>query len=258
MGYYRGPSGGEPLLLMHSSWRAWEPVLPQLGLRHETIGVDLPGFGASPETADPSLLTVPAMADAVERVLSELHLDTVHVAGNSLGGAVAVELARRGRARSLTAIAPLGLGTPRENRRTRRRLALVRRSSAAAGPLVPLVARTAVGRTVFAGSGLHLARPWRHEREAMIVTVREYFRAPGFDHAFDWVLGHEPAGLDRIDCPTVIAWGSRDRIASPDQARRWTSRIPNARFRVLPGVGHVPMSDDAKGVANVVMETALL
>jgi pimeloyl-ACP methyl ester carboxylesterase len=243
---------GEPLLLIHTFWRAWAPVLTQLSIRHQAIAVDLPGFGGSPAIANPS---VPAMADAVAALLDQLKLDAVHVAGNSLGASVAVELAARGRVRTLTAIAPLGLGTARENRRTRRRLARVRTLSSLGAPLIPLCARTAIGRTLLAGSGLQLARPWRHERQAMIDTVRDHLRAPGYAEAFDWVLANEPKDLDRIDCPVVVAWGSRDLIASRRQAAHWADRIPGAELRILPGLGHVPMSDDSKGVANLLMET---
>src|SRR5207248_10823872 len=103
--------------------------------------------------------SIPMLAAAVEEQLDRLGWETAHVAGKSLGGWVALELARRGRARTVVAIAPMGLGTDRENRRTRRRLRLVHVMGPAARPFVRPLARTVIGRTLLAGAGMQLARP---------------------------------------------------------------------------------------------------
>ena len=116
--YGHREGAGEPLVLVHglgSSWRAWKPVIPALADRHEVIALDLPGFGASPPLRDREA-TVPALADAIEAELEALGVGDAHVAGFSMGGWIALELARRGRVRSAVAIAPAGLGTSSENR----------------------------------------------------------------------------------------------------------------------------------------------
>jgi pimeloyl-ACP methyl ester carboxylesterase len=116
---HRGGTG-EPLVLVHGighTWRGWKPMLPLLEPRFDVLAVDLPGFGHSPPLPPDGVApTVEALADAVESELDAAGFDTAHLAGNSLGGWIALELARRRRARTVTAISPFGLGLPRENR----------------------------------------------------------------------------------------------------------------------------------------------
>lgn len=101
---------GEPLLLLHgmgSSRRDFDAVLPALTASFDVLALDFPGAGRSPHLQERP--TVAAITDAVERTMDAEDLGSVHVLGNSLGARVALELARRGRARSVVAIAPSGL-----------------------------------------------------------------------------------------------------------------------------------------------------
>ena len=99
--------------------RSWDPVVPALARHFDVIAVDLPGFGDSAlGQADPK-----ALAEAVAGLLAELGVTTPHLAGNSLGGWVALELAGRGPVASLTLLSPAGLwkrNTPRYCRVSRR------------------------------------------------------------------------------------------------------------------------------------------
>src|SRR4051812_5057883 len=101
--------GGEPLVLLHglgSFRQAWDPVVPALSAVADVVAVDLPGFGASPPLSDGVEPSPAALALAVAQLLDELGLDTPHVAGNSLGGWVALELAAVRPVASLTLLAP--------------------------------------------------------------------------------------------------------------------------------------------------------
>src|SRR5918992_4234493 len=114
--HHRGGTG-EPLVLIHGighTWRGWKPMLPHLEPRFDVLAVDLPGFGHSPPLPAGTEPTPEALADAVERAMDEAGFDRAHVAGNSLGGWIALELARRGRALTVTAISPAGLQHKRE------------------------------------------------------------------------------------------------------------------------------------------------
>ena len=105
---HRGGSGS-PLVLLHGfsdTWRIWELVLPMLERRHDVLAVTLPGHAGGPPVRGeigPGL-----MPDAVERAMDEAGFQTAHFAGNSLGAFVALQLAARGRARSVVAFAPAG------------------------------------------------------------------------------------------------------------------------------------------------------
>ena len=108
---YRGGSGS-PLVLLHGaamSWRAWEPVLEPLGEYHRVVAPTLPGHRGGPAwDADGGPFTIDRLVDGVCEQLDAEGIDTAHVVGNSLGGWVALELVRRGRARSAVAISPAG------------------------------------------------------------------------------------------------------------------------------------------------------
>src|ERR1700727_821399 len=107
---------GEPVLLLHGftgHWRHWRPVLADLVARYEVIAPTLAGHNGGP--AYPSGMSLKKVADAgdsLERHLDELGVGTAHFVGNSMGGSLALELAKRGRARSVVAIAPAGGWTP--------------------------------------------------------------------------------------------------------------------------------------------------
>ncbi len=107
---YRAGSG-EPVLLLHGftgAWHHWRPLLEGLSGRYEVIAPSLAGHDGGKPLPDGTALTFASSADLLEEHLDELGLDTVHVVGNSMGGALALELAKRGRARSVVALAPAG------------------------------------------------------------------------------------------------------------------------------------------------------
>jgi pimeloyl-ACP methyl ester carboxylesterase len=245
---------GEPLLLIHgigSSRRCWAPVFGTLAARHEVIAIDLPGFGESPRLALGVPRTVPSLVDAVERALDELGLNQVHVAGNSMGGWLALELARRGRALDVVAISPAGLGTASENRRSRGTLLSLRAIARGLAPVAGPVCRPVISRTLV--YGLLGTRPWRLDAEEAAYAVRVLAGARGFRATLDWLFSHNATGLGEIDVPVTVLWGTRDAILSPRQGPRFRDAIPGCKLRTLPGLGHIPMSDDPDLIASSIL-----
>jgi pimeloyl-ACP methyl ester carboxylesterase len=110
---YNRAGAGPPLVLLHplgADRHVWEPVMDRLAAERDVIALDLPGFGGSPALSGASPPTPAALAAAVAEFLPGIAPGGPHhVAGNSLGGWVALELASAGHARSVTAIAPAGL-----------------------------------------------------------------------------------------------------------------------------------------------------
>lgn len=160
---------GEPLLLLHGIGhhrQAWDPVVDILATEREVIAVDLPGFGESsalPHGLPHDLTTTNAVLGAF---CTALGLDRPHVAGNSLGGLLALELGRRDLVRSVTALSPAGFWTQAERRYAFGLLTGMRRTARALPlPLVERLSRTAAGRialtsTIYARPGRRSPRPW--------------------------------------------------------------------------------------------------
>jgi pimeloyl-ACP methyl ester carboxylesterase len=247
---------GEPLVLVHgigSRWQVWEPVLDALAGRHEVIALDLPGFGASgplPAGIEPD---VPGLASAVEAFCARAGLERPHVAGNSMGGAIALELARRGTVRSATAVSPAGFWTERERVFAQRSLRVSRELARRARPALPALVRTPAGRTLLFGQTF--AKPWRLERQEAIDTVDAFTGAPGFDAAMARFTGYR-APTEHDGVPVTVAWGDKDRLLLFRQAARARRLMPRARHVTLPGCGHAPFHDDPELVAAVLLAGA--
>jgi pimeloyl-ACP methyl ester carboxylesterase len=226
---------GEPLLLIHGLGGdrcVWEPVLDTLSETHDVISVDLPGFGGSqPLDEDP---TPRALARAVAAFLDELGLDTAHVAGNSLGGWVALELAAAGRARSVAGICPAGLWRqptlgPGETARSRGH-----RAARLLRPLIPVVMLSrAVRRLVLSP---FVADPDRVPYRAAWRMISAYARATAFEATSTAMRRGRFSG--RVPVPVTLAFGELDRLIRPT-----ATAVPGARTLVLPGCGHIAMWD---------------
>jgi pimeloyl-ACP methyl ester carboxylesterase len=245
---------GPPLVLLHGlghHWRAWEPVLDRLADRHEVIAVDLPGFGASVLPPGQVPADMPEVVTAVAAFLARFGLDRPHVAGNSFGGAIALELACAGLVSSATALAPAGFCT-----RLELRWAIgVLRAHRLAAHLPEPVLRTAVRtRPVRALSfGMIVAKPGRLQPEAALRDALALRHGKGFRTVAR--AGRTYAFGGRPDVPVTVAWGTRDRVLLYRQADRARRHLPHARHVTLHGCGHVPMNDDPELVASVILET---
>ena len=243
---------GEPLVLIHgigSQWQMWQPVLDLLARERDVIAIDLPGFGASAQlSGEPSIA---ALADAVSSLMGALGLERPHVAGNSLGGGLALELARTDRARSATALSPIGFATGFERPVGIVVLKSSHRLARRLGRLLDPLLRTATGRTLLQNQ--FFGRPWRVPADEAIGATHNLADSPGFDATFPHVLAFDWTHGD-LDVPVTIAWGTRDRVLLPRQGERARRRMPRARHIRLKGCGHVPTWDDPEMVANVVLD----
>ena len=232
----------------------WEPVLPALSVSYDVIALDLPGFGASPMPAPGTPPGTASLTTLVAEFLSEAGFQWPHVAGNSLGGLVALELARRGVARSCTAISPVGFASPLEMVFARRSLWFSARAARLASPRAKLlVGRPGVRRLAFRQ---FIEHPERLSPAETADSMRALAGAPWFDDTLPTVRAREFSGGSEIPVPVTIAWGERDRLLLPRQARRAATEIPRARMVILRGCGHVPTYDDPGQVARAILETA--
>jgi pimeloyl-ACP methyl ester carboxylesterase len=243
------------LVLLHGftdTWRTWEPVLPALERRFEVFAPTLAGHAGGPPFADGGA-SDEAIVEALESLLDELGWEAPAVAGNSLGGFVALRLAQRRRARSVVAIAPAGGwvdGDPAiaETLRYFRAMAPMVREAA---PRAHEIAATPEGRkratVAYASNADHVST------DLVANLIRGAAACDSdpliaFAEREGWQT--EPEG---ITCPLRFVWGTEDQLlALPDAAARYRAEFPHAEWIEIAGAGHCPQLDHPTETAELI------
>jgi pimeloyl-ACP methyl ester carboxylesterase len=245
---------GEPLVLVHGVThrrQTWYPVVDALAEHREVILVDLPGHGQSPALVINGQSVEHVLRDVFKQFLDDQGLDRPHVAGNSLGGRVALEAGVNGHARSVTALSPAGFW------RSEASFAYTRRifTSAAAvverfGPRAEWLADSRAGRRLI--YGVLMSHPNRVPYDHALGDIR------GFRYAIPALralLSEATPFTGEIpkSVPVTIAWAARDLVLPPWQAEVARAMLPHAEHVMLRGVGHVPMWDNPRLVAEILL-----
>jgi pimeloyl-ACP methyl ester carboxylesterase len=251
---YERTGSGPPLILLHGVGhrrQAWGAVVEHLAPRREVIMVDLPGHGESPPLVTAGRPLVPVLLDAVTGLLDELGFKRPHMAGNSLGGRLALEAGVAGRAASVTALSPAGFFRSRSEMLYARSIFRVMQAAGRVlEPVAPALLRSTAGRGLVYSAVV--SHPSRLTPEQANGDMAAFLAAR---NALDVVL----AGMDQFtgqlpaDVPVTISWGAKDRLLPRRQALVAKAQLPTAQFVLLPGCGHVPMTDDPELVADVLL-----
>ncbi len=253
---HRGGSGS-PLVCLHGftdTWRTWELVLPALERHHDVLALTLAGHAGGPPLPRP--VSHALLADAVERAMDAAGFATASIAGNSLGGYVALHLAARGRADAIVALAPAGgwaVGDETWRTTLTSQMQMIEQVKRIA-PQAPALVRSA-----------------RFRRSATHVIVEHS------DHIPPELIAHQLLGVARCDaalplidfalregyaieaekvtCPVRIVWGTRDRLLPwPAAAARYRHDwLPRADWIELDGVGHCPQLDVPLEAAQLIV-----
>jgi pimeloyl-ACP methyl ester carboxylesterase len=255
---------GEPLVLLHGftgAWRHWLPVLAELVPRFEVIAPTLHGHDGGPALPPGGgSHTISEGADHAEQLLDSLGIDTAHFAGNSMGGALSLELAKRGRARSVVAISPGG-GWRADDKTEALRIVrwfarnqrLARAALPRAGQIMrrPGARRLALRDVMTRGDQMPV-------REA-VQLIRSSTRCTVVGDVLDTIKSGNAllTDLGKIDVPVLVTWGDCDRILPMDRhSQRFRDEIPGVEFRVTPGLGHTPMWDDPALISSTIADWA--
>ncbi|MEA2227288.1 MAG: hypothetical protein QOF04_918, partial [Solirubrobacteraceae bacterium] len=242
--FLRHGEGGEPLVLLHGfggDLNNWLFNTEALAADRAVYALDLPGHGGSVKAVGDGDL--PVLVDAVRAFLDSQGIERAHLAGHSMGGLVAAQLAlaEPDRVLSLALIAPAGLGEEIDR-------AYVEGFVNATGrrDLKPVLQR------LFADPGL--------VNRTMVDDVMKYKRLDGVQDALRTLAGrlfpdgrqtHTVASdLEAADVPVLVIWGEQDAIVPPAHAEAAPGR---AETRVLPDVGHSPHME-AAGDVNRLLE----
>ena len=236
------------------TWRTWELVLPALERRHDVLAPTLLGHAGGP--AIDGAMDDDRLADAVEAAMDEAGFATAHLVGNSLGGFLALQLAARGRADTVVALAPAG-GWAQEDGSVAGTLAhftTMKEMLVRAAPHADAIVATVEGRrraTEYTSVRFeHI--PAELLAHQMLGVAQCGAVEPFVDHALraGWTLDAE-----RIDCPVRVVWGTEDRLltwptAAARYARDW---LPPADWVQLDGVGHCPQLDLPLDTAELIL-----
>ena len=256
-GSYSGGSG-TPLVLLHGvggNWRVWTPILPLVEGRHAVHALTLPGHAGGPPLPEGVTPSVAALVDGVAAELDRLGIDRAHLVGNSLGGWICLELARRGRARSVVLFGPAGAWRSRGRLRAliggmRVSFFVMRKLARRADSLAR---RRWVRRLLLA---TQVQDPDRVPPEELADSIRTSVDAVVVAPLLR-TIAHQSFEIlpENPGCPVRVVWAERDRIIPfAHFGAPLMERLPGAELVRLPGIGHVPMWDAPKEVARLILE----
>lgn len=248
---------GPPLVCLHGfmdTWRTWELVLPMLEREHDVLAPTFVGHAGGPPLDRP--VSADLLPDAIERAMDEAGFDTAHIAGSSLGGFVALQLAARGRARSVVALAPAG-GWAKGDESFRETLAMqatMHEQLKAAAPHAQGLVATLEGRRQ---ATRLLTTSFEHiPAELLAHLTLGVASCTGARAMIDFGLEQDAYGLDAepIACPVRIVWGTADAILPwPSAAAAFRGDRPQADWVQLEGVGHYPQLDVPLETAQLIL-----
>jgi pimeloyl-ACP methyl ester carboxylesterase len=256
--HFRAGSG-PPLLLIpgfSTTWRTWGPLPESLAAEFDVLAPTLPGHVGGPGLTEPR--TIPGLADWVEALLDEVGWDRPHIAGFSLGGWLALEMAKRGRAASVTAFAPAGgllWCGPRERRRFLRQFKVNRALVRAMQPVMDRVLASSALRRIALRDMMADGSLMPPDEAAQ--GLRESAATPAYDDILRSFGRDQLVDLDRVTVPVHVWWGKRDRIHPLKHARYFEEHLPNATFEYVDDAGHVPFWEAAESVIAAIRATAL-
>ncbi len=246
--HYLETGTGPPLVLLHGAGDNaldWRWVMPALAATHRVYAPDLPG---SPDSARPVADYSPVFFERfVTAFVDALGIGRATFVGNSLGGLVALRVALSAprRVRAMVLVDGAGLGRTINPAFTSVNVPLL---SEAAIPFWrrPVGAyQRAWGRTalLFAHPPGSVPREWLAEQCRLALS-------PGYLEAHLSVLravvdpgGQREVLLDRLphlEMPTLVIWGTRDRVFPHSQARAAVAHLPEGSLALIPDCGHMP------------------
>lgn len=251
---YERAGAGDPVVLLHGIGHrkeGWLSVFDRLAENHDVIAVDLAGFGKSPAYPSSIAYTMDNACAHLEASFAQWGVQRPHVVGNSLGGAIALELASRDLVSSATALSPAGFFGRVDRFQALLPLLVMWAGSHIPDPALRTLARSGAGRRII-GFPLY-SHPERATFEATYGDARAMRDGKAFLRTLRSGISYQFRG--EPDVPVTVAWGTADRLLPYAQATTARRMLPRARHEPLTGAGHVPMLDAPERIVELVEET---
>jgi pimeloyl-ACP methyl ester carboxylesterase len=248
-----GPPDGAPVLLVHGwaisayLWRHNISALAGAGFR--VYAADLPGHGLSDAPLAKGSYSLESLADDVAALMDSLELERAAVVAQSMGGRIALELARRHRVTRLALFGPVGFGEISPVRDLAPFLPNIPGSLVAM--LVPRELVELIQRRVYGKIG------WFTERD-----IDEYWAPTQFPavvqaslqmlREFDWTpVG--PSVLSEISTPTLVVFGTLDGTVKPVNTEQLVAALQHGRLEWIEGGGHVVMEESPETINQLLI-----
>jgi pimeloyl-ACP methyl ester carboxylesterase len=238
-----------------ATWRVWTPVLPLLEARHAVFAPTLPGHHGGARLDDDVTPSVEAVVDGIAHELDRLGIDRAHLVGNSLGGWIALELARRGRALSVVVFGSAGAW--RSRLRLAQLVVAMRLSLIVLRIIAPWADQIAGRRwTRWLLLRLQVVHPDRVAPDELAEAIRSSVEAPVVAPLLRTIGRHPFTYLPQeASRPTRVVWANQDRVLPfRHYGVPLMQLLPGAELVRLPGAGHIPMSDQPEEVTRLILE----
>jgi pimeloyl-ACP methyl ester carboxylesterase len=256
MWHYTERGAGRPLILLHGigmSGSAWNSVTPYLSATRRLIVFDIAGFGSTPPLPPGTPPTSANLAAALERAVRAIGLEgPVDIAGNSLGGLIALEAARLGLALSVVAISPPGLWSNHPALHVKYLFQTLRFLATNVPTTLKAIVRTSFLRELAFAVPISVGSRRMPAMDA-IAAVNDLAASTGFEDTFACTA--PPFSGREIAVPLTVAFGERDWILPKGSQRREALPI-HTRWIKMRSWGHVPMWIDPTGVAQLILDGA--
>ena len=248
-----------PLLLIHgmgSASTAWKLITPALSEELTVIAIDLPGHGNTPLPKDQAM-DPHSLALLVKAELDELGVTRVHVAGNSLGGWIALELAAQipHLVASVIALAPAGLWLKPSHRRQKRG-DFARYLATSTHRIAPYLMQYQWARRI----GFGVVSPlWRElPLETCIDAAIAYGTSDGYYPAWDGMLGRRFDKEIPPSLPVAVVFGEHDNTLPAKHSQERSLLPTHCEWIRIPQAGHAPMWDHPDLVVQIILRTVNL
>ncbi|MBI2733122.1 MAG: alpha/beta hydrolase [Aquabacterium sp.] len=241
-----------PIVLLHgmsSSLHTYEGWQTALQTKHRVISVDLPGFGLTGPSPQGDY-RIDAYVRFVLRFLDTLNLKRVILVGNALGGEVAWQTAVLApeRVRKLVLIDSDGYQPSVLSMPLAFQIASMRGLRWVSERILPRSLVESSVRSVFGDP----AQATKEKVDRYFeLNLRVGNRRALFQRMDQAQFGSNSALIHRVQQPTLVMWGEKDEMISPDQGNLFCRDIPHCQLKTFPGLGHLPQEEDPQATLKV-------